>query len=81
MGVVLASLKQLWMITCSDDVTEGKPLKLVSTAMIAGCLEAIPLSHLSMMLVLDEVEGVGLYSGLVKVRLSLPLVFVPYLYL
>ena len=66
-GVVLASLKQLWMITCSDDVTGGKPLRLASMTTISGCLKAISLSHLSMMLVLTEGGGVVLYSGLVKV--------------
>lgn len=67
MGVVLASLKQLWMISCSNDITEGKPLQLVSMATIAGCLEAVPLAELSMMLVLDEVGRLDLYSGLLKV--------------
>lgn len=69
-GVVLASLKHLWMITCGNDVTEGKPLRLVSMTTITGCLEAVALSQLSMMLVLAEGEGVVLYSGLVKVSVS-----------
>lgn len=66
-GVVLASRNQLWMISCSDDVAKGKPQQLVSMATIAGCREAAPLSRLSMMLVLDDMGGLSLYSGLHKV--------------
>ncbi len=64
--MVVTSLNQLWMIHCTDDVTRRKPLQMVSMTTLAGCVGALPLSHLSMMLVLGE--GLGLYSGLTKVQ-------------
>jgi hypothetical protein len=70
-GVVLSSARQLWLITCEEESKERKSLRLVSMATIGGCVEATPLSHLSMMLVLDEVGALVLYSGLVKVQTTL----------
>ena len=60
-GVVHNASNRLWMIQCNGDT-----LQSVTMDTVPGCLAALPLS-VRVMIVLD-VEGLILYSGVTKVR-------------
>lgn len=67
MGVVIPSMNQLWLVNCIDDVVEGQTHQLVSREIVAGC-QAVSFPQRSVMLVLDHVGKLNLYSGPEEVR-------------
>ena len=68
-GVVMPSLNQIWMLI-GDNIVEGQPLSLGDVTVLPG-MQAVPMTTVSMILVLESSERLVVYSGVTKVKYRL----------